>query len=580
MARRVLPLSVVLALAATLIAAAPVFAQDKKPGTTTTSDTTGGEERDAGKGPGDTSGKDPSGTDAEPAPKDADAGRDDAGKETSGTDAGKSDTDPKDTHDGKGRDDAGKETTDDSAKIPVDCLDPKQATDGAIRNPACVDEEGNPIGIDVVVLPDILVDLFPVGSGNGGVTQDGGAGGSGIPTGQADNTASASGPASGAGGQAAQGGGSSGGPNAPAAAAARAPLTVPPQAVSGDFVPDEVLVTIDGAAADVADIAANFGLEVRSQRSSELLGVTIVRYGIPDGRPVGTVLAQLAAEPRALERVPNHVLVLQQAGAIVNYAFTRISLEPDKASGADVKVAVIDTGVDAKHPALAGVIAEEFDAMPDVSQEDRNHGTSVAGLIAGVGPFRGMAPGSTIYHARAFEGGKSTMDIILSALDWAASQDVRIVNMSFVGPENDLLESVCASARARGMVLVAAAGNNGPGAPYGYPAAYDGVIAVTATDADDKLMPQANRGPYVYVSAPGVDMLAPIDGGTDAVTGTSFAAAIVSGAVANLIHENPERSADWIEKALAETASDLGDKGRDEDFGFGLINTEAAAALK
>ena len=191
-----------------------------------------------------------------------------------------------------------------------------------------------------------------------------------------------------------------------------------------------------------------------------------------------------------------------------------------------------------------------------------------------------MAPGSTIFHARAFEGGKSTMDIILNALDWAAGKDVRIVNMSFVGPENDLLKSACANARARGMVLVAAAGNNGPGAPYGYPAAYDGVIAVTATDADDKLMPQANRGAYVYVSAPGVDMLAPVDGGTDAVTGTSFAAAIVSGAVANLIHENPERSADWIEKALAETASDLGDKGRDEDFGFGLINAAAAAPLK
>jgi subtilisin family serine protease len=565
MARRALSLSILVAAAAGLLAAAPAFAQDKKPGTTATTDTaTGGKGQDAGKDTGDADGR----------------GRDTSGKDTGSKDAGGSDTDPKDTGDDKTRDDTGKDATDDSAKIPVDCLDPKQATDGAIRNPACVDEQGRPVGIDVVVLPDILVDLFPIGPGNGGgVTQGGGAGDpSGLP---GDGTAS--GGDSSSNGQAVQGGGSSSGSGvqaARAAAAARAPLAVPPQAVSGDFVPDEVLVTIDGAAADVADIAANFGLQVRSQRTSELLGVTIARLGIPDGRPVGTVLAQLAGEPRALERVPNHVLVLQQAGAVVNYAFKRISLEPETASGADVKVAVIDTAVDPKHPALEGVVAEEFDAMPDVAQKDRNHGTSVAGLIAGVGPFRGMAPGSTIYHARAFEGGKSTMDVILSALDWAAGQDVRIVNMSFVGPENDLLKSACASARARGMVLVAAAGNNGPGAPYGYPAAYDGVIAVTATDADDKIMPQANRGPYVYVSAPGVDMLAPVDGGTDAVTGTSFAAAIVSGAVANLIHENPDRSADWIEKALAETASDLGDEGRDEDFGFGLINTQAAAALK
>ena len=76
-----------------------------------------------------------------------------------------------------------------------------------------------------------------------------------------------------------------------------------------------------------------------------------------------------------------------------------------------------------------------------------------------------MAPGSKIYHARAFEGGRSTMDIILSALDWAAEQDVRIINMSFVGPKNDLLEAACAAARGRDMVLVAAAGNNGPKAP-------------------------------------------------------------------------------------------------------------------
>ena len=76
-----------------------------------------------------------------------------------------------------------------------------------------------------------------------------------------------------------------------------------------------------------------------------------------------------------------------------------------------MRIAVIDTGIDETNPALSGVIADQFDAMPD-------HGTSVDGLIAGVGALRGMAPGARIYHARAFEGGKSTMDVILSALDW------------------------------------------------------------------------------------------------------------------------------------------------------------------
>lgn len=351
----------------------------------------------------------------------------------------------------------------------------------------------------------------------------------------------------------------------------------PPRAVVGDFVPDEVLVTVDGDAGAVQQIAASFGLQVRSQRQSLLLGTTLVRFGIPDGRPVGVVLAQLAADGRTQRREPNHVYSLQQAAGIVNYAFDRIALDAKQASGENVRIAVIDTGIDDTNPALSGVIAGQFDAMPDVPIEKRDHGTSIDGLIAGVGVLEGMAPGAKIYHARAFEGGKSTMDVILSALDWAAEQDVRIINMSFVGPKNDLLGVACRNARALGMVLVAAAGNNGPKAPYGYPAAFDGVIAVTATDAKDGLMPQANRGAYVFISAPGVEMVAPSGGGSDVVTGTSFAAAIVSGAIANLIHAAPDRSADGIEKALAATARDLGPKGRDDDFGYGLLDIRAAA---
>ncbi|RUW60404.1 S8 family serine peptidase [Mesorhizobium sp. M7A.F.Ca.US.008.03.1.1] len=354
----------------------------------------------------------------------------------------------------------------------------------------------------------------------------------------------------------------------------------PRRAVVGDFVPDEVLVTIDGDAGAVQQIAASFGLQVRSQRQSRLLGTTLVRFGIPDGRPVGVVLAQLAADGRTQRREPNHVYSLQQAAGIVNYAFDRIALDAKQASGENVRIAVIDTGIDDTNPALSGVIAGQFDAMPDVPIEKRDHGTSIDGLIAGVGTLEGMAPGAKIYHARAFEGGKSTMDVILSALDWAAEQDVRIINMSFVGPKNDLLGVACRNARALGMVLVAAAGNNGPKAPYGYPAAFDGVIAVTATDAKDGLMPQANRGAYVFISAPGVEMVAPSGAGSDVVTGTSFAAAIVSGAIANLIHAAPDRSVDDIEKALAATAKDLGPTGRDNDFGYGLLDIKAAAVVK
>jgi len=369
-------------------------------------------------------------------------------------------------------------------------------------------------------------------------------------------------------------------PTLPPGSLTTIPPTSAPVAISGPFVLDEVLVTVDGDATVAADIASAFGLEIRSQRTSALLGSTLVRYGIPDGRPVGVVLAQLAGDTRATRQAPNSIYDLQQAAGTVNYAFQRIALVPDSASGEGVNVAVIDTAIDETHPAIKDAIALEFDAMPGIEVTARDHGTSVVGLIAGTGEFRGMAPGSKIFHARAFEGGKSNMDIILSALDWSAGQDVRIINMSFVGPKNELLREACDAARERDIVLVAAAGNNGPGAPYGYPAAYDGVIAVTATDDKDQLMAQANRGPYVFVSAPGVNMLAPVGGGADLVTGTSFAAAVVTGAIANLIHAEPDRSADWIAAALSSTARDLGATGRDADFGYGVVDAKAAGEMK
>jgi hypothetical protein len=456
----------------------------------------------------------------------------------------------------------------------ANCLQPGGPAPGGAAPGGASGGSGLP---GAVGLPELIVDLFPNPGDFPGVAS-GGQPATPVPTpNPLRDPAGGAAPSGGGGGQA----GSP--PPTPPAADAAPPgpaITAPPRAISGAFVPDEVLVTVDGGAADAQALAAAYGLEIRSQRQSALLGTSLVRFGIPDGRPVGVVLAQLAGDGRTSEREPNHIYELQQAAAAPSFAFQRISLDEAAANGENVNVAVIDTAIDETHPALKGVIVQSFDAMPGIAVTARDHATSVAGLISGTGDFKGMAPGSKIFHARAFEGGKSNMEIILNALDWAAEQNVQIVNMSFVGPKNALLEQASRGARARGMILVAAAGNNGPGAPYGYPAAYKGVIAVTATDAKDAIMKQANRGPYVYISAPGVDLMAPVGGGTDLVTGTSFAAAVVSGAIANLLHNEPERSADSIEKALAATATDLGDKGRDTDFGFGLINTKAAEAAK
>lgn len=350
--------------------------------------------------------------------------------------------------------------------------------------------------------------------------------------------------------------------------------------LAGNFVPDEVLATVRGGSQAVNGLASRFNLRVRAQRRSALLNAMLVRFGIPDGRAVDIVVAQLAADNRVITSAPNTLYAIQQETAPAGFTFQRIALDAGQANGGNVRVAVIDTAADLRHPALRGVVAKSYDAWPDMATEETDHATSIVGLIAGRKPFRGVAPGARIYLARAFEKGRSRMDVLLKAMDWAAGQKVRVINMSFAGPKNDLFEIACRSARARGILLVAAAGNEGPKAPSAYPAAFEDVMAVTATDAADRLMPQANRGSYVYVSAPGVDVMAPIPGGMDFVTGTSFAAAIVSGAAADLISAAPGRPVATLERALAETAVDLGPRGRDNDFGYGLIDVSAAAAVR
>ena len=205
-------------------------------------------------------------------------------------------------------------------------------------------------------------------------------------------------------------------------------------------------------------------------------------------------------------------------------------------SGDDVLIAVIDSKIDTGHPDLAGVIAGEYDAV-GTPTSPHAHGTAMAGAIAAHSKLIGVAPKVKLLAVRAFSGAgesaQSTTFNILKALDWAASKNARIVNMSFAGPADAMLQEMLIKANARGMVLIAAVGNAGPRSPPLYPAADSGVIGVTATDAEDKLMPQANRGPQVAVAAPGVEILATApDGGYQVTSGTSIAAAHASGVVA------------------------------------------------
>jgi subtilisin family serine protease len=248
--------------------------------------------------------------------------------------------------------------------------------------------------------------------------------------------------------------------------------------------------------------------------------------------------------------------------------------------GANVSIAVIDSEIDATHPDLEGVIVNRFDATGD-EDKPHAHGTGMAGAIGSHRRLMGIAPSARLYAIRAFSSKASTAESttfnILKGLDWAVNNGVRIVNMSFAGPKDPSLERALKAAYDKGIILIAAAGNAGPKSPALYPAADKSVIAVTATDIDDKLFAGANRGNHVAIAAPGVDILVPAPEGTyQMTTGTSVATAHISGIVALLLERNPRLTPDEVRKILTASAKRLGAKN---EFGAGLVDPTKALEL-
>jgi len=202
-------------------------------------------------------------------------------------------------------------------------------------------------------------------------------------------------------------------------------------------------------------------------------------------------------------------------------------------------------------------------------------------LIAAHGRLMGAAPDARILAVRAFnpEGtsAEGTTFNILKGLDWSAAHGARIINMSFAGPSDPAIHRSLEAAHKKGIVLVAAAGNAGPKSPPLYPAADPDVIAVTATDAEDKLFGQSNRGSYIAIAAPGAQIMIAIpDAGYTVESGTSFSAAEISGIVALMLQHNGKLSPDRVHAILLATAKDLGPKGRDTLFGAGLADAYGA----
>jgi subtilisin family serine protease len=357
-------------------------------------------------------------------------------------------------------------------------------------------------------------------------------------------------------------------------------------------VPGHIVAEIDGALSEAQadELARRHRLVRLESRSFPLIGGTIGLFRITDRRTTAQVSRELAAEAGIRSVQPNFRYLLQDQTAALTegdpaqYALAKLRLPQAHtlARGANVTIAVIDSGIDAKHPELANSIADSFDALGS-KEGPHVHGTGIAGAIVAHARLMGSAPEARILAIRAFaaapKGAESTSFVILKALDYAVLHGAQIVNMSFAGPKDALIERGIAATAARGVVMVAAGGNAGPKSPPLYPAANASVIAVSATDAEDKPFTASNRGGYIAVAAPGVDIFLPApDEKYQMISGTSFSAAYVSGLVGLMLERNPALKPDQVRAILMKTARDLGTPGRDDLFGAGEADAFAAVS--
>ena len=361
-------------------------------------------------------------------------------------------------------------------------------------------------------------------------------------------------------------------------------LALTPKAVpAAAYAPGEVLaLTADDARADaLIRAAAPQGYALVERHALPALALTLVKFAYPKGLSGPDAIAGLEALGIEATIGVNH-LYRPAEGPSLGRDYAPALLDWPKA-GCDLPalIGVVDTGIGRPDHPVRGIVQKSFLAPGDLAA-DGGHGLAVASLLRGAGGHKGLLPRATLFVAAVAEQDDKgatfvRVDRIAQALDWFVAYGIRVVNVSLSGPKNRILTRTVQAAAGRGLVVVAAAGNEGPNAAPAYPAAMDEVISVAALDA--RLRPYAggNRGAYIDLAAPGVDVLvAAPDGGTRYATGTSFAAPFVAAVIAAEIDRRGFETAMDVRKRLAADARDLGRPGPDEVFGAGLV--EAAGA--
>lgn len=343
----------------------------------------------------------------------------------------------------------------------------------------------------------------------------------------------------------------------------------------------------------VAQLEANYQLRrirIFQLRSVSRAGVLFAVLGRQTS--VAAAIGLVQANPNVLWVQPNFVYRTSQGPKLDTYSNLQYGPQKIKADGAHnystgkgVVIAVVDTGLDFKHPDLKGKVIETANFVPgDKNFAQDVHGTLMAGIIGavknnGMGIY-GVAPEAKIMAIKVCKPTSKesieaigSSDSLAQGLDFAILKKAQVINLSLGGPKEPLISALVEKAFALGIILVAAAGNDGPQGPPRYPAALDKVIGVSAIDIHDQLYGSANRGPYIDLVAPGVEILSTVPGGKFNVsTGTSMAASHVSGVVALILEKRQKMLPIEIKSLLEATARNLGAEGRDDLFGSGCVD--------
>lgn len=349
-----------------------------------------------------------------------------------------------------------------------------------------------------------------------------------------------------------------------------------PQSNRGDMALREVLAA--GLNAQQLAVLQQRGYEVISQRSNALMGRGITLLRAPLSAFFRDPIAEIEGLGSNILADRNHYYRTNQDVAVARSLLKLAAWPvPTTLCGTGVPIGLIDTGVDLGHPMLKGasirvLTLDRKDHRPASSA----HGTAVASMLVGRDAgLPWLSPGTRLLAVDAFSRGRfgdERMEAwdLLAALDAVIRAGARVVNMSFAGNDNKMLADALDRAHKRGIVTVASVGNRGPQSPPLYPAAYEGVLAVTAVGAERRIYHRASRGDHIDLAAPGVNVPTAGSEGIEARSGTSFAAPFVTAAAA-VAQRQGIRTVAGVRKRLVADAVDLGAPGHDPVYGHGLL---------